>query len=240
MQTRGLLNSGGVDRLLDVADRLAGDDPRKAQRLAEVCADLAEEAEAPAAVPRSAYIRVHTHNEKGEFDTALRMVKLAHDAYLALGMDLEALRTRVGLMVTLLELGHYQEAVEAGNTVLQTIDQSNHTTRALKAQGSELLSALVYQNLGRCYEYIGSYDNALESYDFAESHYQALGMTERVGEILDNRGAIFSALGEGIAALESHESAADIFYKAKLTLAYTKSLVNVGEASLRLGTLRKA
>ena len=46
-----LLNADGLDRLLDIADRLAFNDPGKAHRLAAVCADVADLAAAPATVP---------------------------------------------------------------------------------------------------------------------------------------------------------------------------------------------
>jgi hypothetical protein len=36
------------------------------------------------------------------------------------------------------------------------------------AQESDLLAALVHQNCGLCYEYMGRYDEALDSYAVAE------------------------------------------------------------------------
>jgi hypothetical protein len=61
LEAKGLLNPDGLDRLLDVADRLVNNDPGKARRLAELCASMAELAGAPAAVPRADYIRAGTH-----------------------------------------------------------------------------------------------------------------------------------------------------------------------------------
>jgi hypothetical protein len=57
LEDEGLLNPAGLDRLFDVADRLMNNDPGKARRLAELCAELWEGAGAPAAVPRADYIR---------------------------------------------------------------------------------------------------------------------------------------------------------------------------------------
>jgi hypothetical protein len=56
---------------------------------------VADRADALAAVPRAAYIRHETYAENGEFDAALRMAKAAHDGYVALGKNLEALSTHV-------------------------------------------------------------------------------------------------------------------------------------------------
>jgi tetratricopeptide (TPR) repeat protein len=98
-----------------------------------------------------------------------------------------------------------------------------------------LLTALVHQNRGLCYEYMGRYEEALDAYASAERRYTALGMHERVGEILDNRGAVLLHLGRSSEALEARETAARIFEEADLTLSHAKALVNIGEAHLHLG-----
>src|SRR5918998_927467 len=79
LEAEGLLDPDGLDQLLDVADRLVNDDPGKAHRLAELCVDLSDDADAPAAVPRANYIRARTHAENGKFDAALRMTRAAYD-----------------------------------------------------------------------------------------------------------------------------------------------------------------
>ena len=231
----GLLNADGLERLLDAADELLGDDPGKAHRLAELCADVADCADAPAVVPRSAYMRVRTYNENGEFDKALSMIELARDGYAVLGMDLEALRTNVGLMVTLLELGHYQEALDTGQGVLDTLDGKGDVDLKPTQEQYDLLAAPVYQNRGWCLEYMGRYDEALDAYAAAEVRYRALGMDQRIGEISDNRGAILSDLGRSSEALAAHQAAADVFEEAGLTLSYAKSIGNKGLVHLQAG-----
>ncbi len=236
-----LLDADGLDQLLDFAEQLAGGDPKMAQRLVETCVDLSDEARAPAALPRASYLRAQTHAIDGEFNTALQMVKAAHDGYVAIGEDLEALRTNVGLMVVLLELGRYREALDTGQIVLDTLDgKTNGLDVQPPRRTRDRLSAFVHQNRGRCFEYMGRYDEAFGTYAIAERLYRTLGMTERAGEIVDNRGAILSSLGRGTEALAAHESAARIFAEAELPLAYTKALINVGEAHLRLGNYSRS
>ena len=234
----GLLDAAGLDRLLDAAERLLNDDPGKARLLAEACAGLADAADAPAAVPRALYVRAGAHNANGEFEDDLRLTRAAHDGYLALGMDLEALRTNVGRMDALLELGRYGEALDAGRAVLHALGGAPGVGPA--SREGRLLTALVHQNRGLCYEYMGRYEEALDAYAGAEEGYTALGMPERVGEILDNRGAILLHLGRGGEALEARETAAGIFERAGLTLSHAKALVNVGEAHLHLGHYARA
>jgi tetratricopeptide (TPR) repeat protein len=240
LEAEGLLNAEGLDRLLDVADGLVNDDPGKARRLAELCAGLSDDTDAPAAMPRANYIRAMAHGLNGEFDEELRLNKAAYDGYLALGMNLEALRTNVGKMAALLELGRYQEVLVVGQVVLDALDGKGEIDVRPTPQEADLLTAMVHQNFGGCYENMGRYDEALEAYAVAEEKYGALGMTERLGEILSNRGAILLYLGRGSEALVSHEAAVAVFHAAGLVLPRAMALANIGETHLRLANYTRS
>ena len=235
-----LLEADGLDRLLDIAERWVHADPGKAQRLALLCADVADRTTASAAAPRAAYIRTQTYNANGEFDAALRMAKDAYEGYVALGMNLEALRTYVGRMVVFLELGQYQEALDAGQVVLDAVAGVRIPQVRPTEEQSKMLTALVHQNSGLCYERMGRYDEALGAYAVAEECYRALDMSERLGEILDNRGRIFLHLGRGNEALAAHEAASTIFAEAGLSLSHAIALSNIGEAHRRLANYTRA
>ena len=236
----GLLNADGLDRLLDVAERLIRDDPGKAQLLANLCVEMADGAAAPAAVPRANYIQVQTFFANGEFDTALHMAESAHEKYSALGMGLEALRTKVGRMAVLLDLGRYQAALDAGQAVLDALNGVGDFDLKPTREQYDQLAAPVHQNLGGCYEYMGRYDAALDAYAAAEERYRTLNMVQRIGEISDNRGAILSNLGRVAEALTAHQAAADIFEEAGLTLAYAKSVANLGLVHLQMGNYARS
>ena len=240
LRTAGLLNAEGLEQLLDFADRLVRSDPGQAHRLAALCADLADRAAAPAAVPRASYIRGQTYAANGELGAALRMAEAAHAGYVACGKNLEALRTHVGRMSVLLELGLYREALDAGQVVLDALNGRSEIAITPTREQSDLLTALVHQNRGICYEYMGRYEDALGAYAVAEERYRALGMTERLGEILDNRGAILLLLGRGKEALAAHEAAAAVFAAAGLTLSLGKALNNIGEANRQLADYRRS
>ncbi len=230
----GLLNARGLDEVLDDAERLLNDDPDKAGRLAELCAGLAQDADAPAAVPRANYVLAGAHNVNGEFEEDLRLTKAAYDGYVALGMNLEALRTNVGKMAALLELGRYQEALDAGRVVLGALDGEGELEVAATGPQIDLMTALVQQNRGGCLEYMGRYEEALDAYAAAEELYQALGMTEQLGDIISNRGAILSLLGRGSNALAAHEAAAEIYGETGLALRHAMAIHNIGETHLQL------
>src|SRR6185503_10390455 len=77
LRSAHLLHAEGLSQLLDQAMRLARSDPGQARQLAAICAEAAEEANAPAIVPRSAYLRAQTHAINGEFNTALELIQSA-------------------------------------------------------------------------------------------------------------------------------------------------------------------
>jgi tetratricopeptide (TPR) repeat protein len=240
LHTAGLLNAQGLERLLDFADRLVQSDPGKAHRLAALCGDLAGPAAAPTAAPRASYMRTQTYLANGELAAALRMAEAAHEGYMASGKNLEALRTHVGRMSVLIELGLYREALDAGQVVLDALNGRGEFEISPTRQQSDLLTALVHQNRGGCYEYMGLYEEALVAYAAAEERYRVLDMTEHLGEILDNRGAILLLLGRGKESLAAHEAAAAIFAAAELTLSHAKALSNIGEANRQLADYRRS
>jgi tetratricopeptide (TPR) repeat protein len=168
------------------------------------------------------------------------MAEAAYAGYVACGKNLEALRTHVGRMSVLLELGLYREALDAGQVVLDALDGRSELAITPTREQSDLLTALVHQNRGICYEYMGRYEDALGAYAVAEERYRALGMTERLGEILDNRGAILLLLGRGKEALAAHEAAAAVFAAAGLTLSHATALSNIGEANRQLADYRRS
>lgn len=210
--------------------RLARSDPGKARRLTLICADAAVPAGAPAILPRATYLRAQTHAINGEFGTALELIQSARAAYEAIGEKMESLRTNIGLMHVLNELGRHAEALDAGQAVLDALAGPDE----LHPQ-AQLLLALAHQNRGVCLETIGRYEDALEAYAQAERRFKAIGMIERIGDVANNRGIVLVHLGRVSEALEAFEAAARLWAEAGLTLLQAQTLSNIGEAHLVLG-----
>lgn len=234
LQQAGFLHEEGLSEILAYAMSLARSHPGKARQLTALCAALASQARAPAILPRATYLRAQTHAINGEFELALHLIQEARAAYEVIGEQGEALRTNVGLMHVLNELGRHQEALEAGEQVLARL------VELPEGEQRTLLAALVQQNRGVCYETIGRYEEALEAYAAAEQHLTDLGMAERIGDISNNRGIVLLHLGRVSEAIAAFEAAATIRAGAGLTLLHAQSLSNIGEAHMILGNYMRS
>jgi CHAT domain-containing protein len=228
LQAAHCLHAEGLLRLLDIAAELARSNPGQARQLATICAALAGQNTIEAVAPPAAYIQAQTYALTGDFDQALALIKQAYDGYLALGQTLPALRTTAGLMHILGESGRYQEALAAGQTVLDKIGDSEQPDVAA-------LAVRIQQNMGICYRLSGRYDQALEAFNAAETRCLTLGMALQASDISSNRGILLWEMGRGTEALAAWENCLAVRTQAGLTLLQAQSLLNIGSAHLLLG-----
>ncbi len=228
LQTAGWFNEKGLVELVEWAGQLARRDPSQARRLTTVCLAIAEAAGIPRVIPRATYLKAQTHALAGELETALQLVRAAQAGYAALGEEMPALATNVGLMHILAELGQYEAALAAGHALLD---------RAGSHPGGELarLAAQVQQNMGLCYRRLGQYEAALDAYHAAEAQYLLLGLPERAGDIGNNRGVLLLELGRAAQALSVLEAALALRAAAGQTFLQAQTLNNLGSAHLLLG-----
>jgi CHAT domain-containing protein len=233
------LDVATLTRLLDEATDLARSNPEKARVITAVCIkqvrQQAHTLQADHLIPRATYIQAQAHAAKGELEESLRLIQEAHDDYQRLGQTLPALRTHVGRIHVLNEMGRHDEALATAQTVLSHLEQSGDLTHNREAQ---LVAALAYQNKGVCHRLMGRYEAALAAYAAAESWFQTIGLRERVGDIQNNRGIILLHLGRASEALAEFESASTILAAAGRTLLQAQSLINMGDAHLLLGSYR--
>ena len=235
LRSAHLLHAEGLSQVLDQAMQRARSDPAQARQLAAMCAEAAEEANAPVIVPRATYIRAQTHAINGDFNTALELIQSAHVGYKAIGERMDALRTNIGRMHVLNELGRHAEALEAGQAVLDALAGLSEPPPQ-----AQMLLALAHQNRGVCFETMGRYEDALAAYAFAEECFTEMKMTDRIGDLSNNRGIVLVHLGRVVEALEAFESAARIWADEGLTLLQAQTLSNIGEAHLVLGSYTRS
>jgi CHAT domain-containing protein len=230
LQSAQMLHTPGLSQLLEQAMRLARSDPGKARQLTLICANASGPAAAPSILPRATYLRAQTYAINGDFNTALELIQAARAGYETIGEAMEALRTNLGRMHVLNELGRHAEALEVGQAILDGLAQMPEPHPQ-----APMLAAMTHQNRGICFETMGRYEESLEAYAQAEAQFRAADVPERIGDVCNNRAIVLVHLGRVSEALEAFEAAARIWAEAGLTLSQAQTLSNIGEAHLVLG-----
>ena len=116
----------------------------------------------------------------------------------AAGDELSALRTELGRMHILDDLGRPAEAVTVGNALLQALAAAR---TAGNAELLGLLGARALNNLGAAHSLLGAHEEALESYARSAAAYRRIGMDDATAEPRANRGIELLALGRPREAL---------------------------------------
>ncbi len=225
-----LFHPDGLHRLVNWAARLATQEPERAQDLAALCAQTAELLRAPHLIPQALYIQAQTHAIQGDLQQAQELIRQAREGYLRQGEIGAALRTDIGLLNVLGELGRYQEAIDTGHRILNQVRQDD-----IPPAEAALLIAMTHCNLGICYRRLGRYQEALTAFTTAESQYKALGIQENVAHLHVNHGIALINLGQARQALALLQSAADYFRAQRNRRMLAKSLNNLGLAYQLLG-----
>ena len=109
-------------RILDRSDELLHREPRRAERLARWCDARADETELLAARARARYQRAQIAAERGELDQALELISQARTCWSGSGDRVAAMRTDLGRMHVLDDLGRHQEALELGERLIREVD----------------------------------------------------------------------------------------------------------------------
>jgi len=232
----GLTGEEGLDALLGAVGQLLQSDPLAALRLGDLCRQLAASASLPAIGYRAAYLLAQAHSISGEHTEALGLIKQAHEGLASLGLHLEALRTSVGLIHVLNQMGRHEDALDVGRRVRAALDTDPELGATPDA---ELLQGMIDQNRAVCLERLGRYDEMVAACAAAESRYTALGLTDRLGEIANNRAVGLKHLGRATEALQILEEAVRTFEAGGLELSHAAALSNIGETHLLLGNYEK-
>ena len=112
----GLLDGEGLQALVTRAADLAHSDADAARRLTDLVEHAVPLARSPQVAPAADHLKARLLVQAGEPESALRYIERARDGYLRIGSHLAALRTDLGRMHVLDDLGRHVEATAVGRT----------------------------------------------------------------------------------------------------------------------------
>lgn len=236
LRREGLDGPDGLTGVLDRVEELVHDDPSSAESLAELCGLAAQEA--PSIGARARYLRARVLADQGALERGLVLIDEAGTLWWQSGQQLQSLRTALGRMAILDDLGRHAEAAAVGQESLAALDGVNPT-----ADEHDLhlwLRAALLENVGVAHGFLGDHQRALEAYGEAASTYSALGLEEDTARPLANRGIELLELGRGREALAVLLDAADRFQQHGDRLWAAKCRGHIAQAHRQLGELLAA
>ncbi len=237
------LRSGGttsdsLSAILDRADELLHQQPQRAERLARWCDARSEGPGLLGLRARSRYQQAQIAAERGELDAALDLIAEARALWAEAEDPVASLRTDLGRMHVLDDLGRHHAAIEVGERLIEELDQ-------FRADGHDddrllLIRAHAVKNLGVAYGLVGCHTEALAAYERAETDYLALGMPEETALPLANRGVELLALGQPAAALADFDRAIAIFTASDDRVFAAQCQGDAAQAHRQLGQVGEA
>ena len=233
---KDLLNVAALSDLMDIIKTMAYSDPARARQLTMLFDDQSVQQLVPEVVPRALYLRAQTHIMLGELYEAHRLIEAAQAGFLAQGDSAQALRTQLGLMVILDDLGQYQAELDLGQTILDAVaTDAQAAHRVIDPQTALFLSTTAHQNRGACLDVLGRYNEALDDYGLAEAGFRELGQTESIAQVISNRGMVHLGQGQCHDALGAFEIADGLFAQLDNPHSRAVNLMNIGQAQAMLG-----
>ncbi len=206
--------------------------PAQARTLAELCVRAAEDLDLPRVAARAEYLQARVVAEGGDLEGALSLISSARERYWSIGDDVLALRTDLGRMQVLDDLGDHHGAIDLGNRVLMDLPEvrGDQGTRAF-------VEAAARCNLGVAHSFLGDHATSLRFYAEAEAAYAALDQPFQVAQQQANQGIEFLALGRAREARTVLSAAREEFVRAGDHLWGAKCAAPLADAHQALGEL---
>ena len=227
LRGRGMLSERTVAQLLQAATENMGSDLQAAGALADLCIAASDAHGWLETAGNASYLRAQIYDLQAEFELALRAIESAQHYFLSNKNTEAALRTEVGWMGVMLEMGRFQEATQRSLSSLQQIDH--------RFGPQSLFAARMRNNLGICFDKQGQFDEALRYWADAETVFRANGADEEAGHVRNNRGVVFLKLGQAQNALTEFEAAKHVFSENDFALNLAQTHINLSQAHFMLG-----
>ncbi|MDH4365212.1 MAG: CHAT domain-containing protein [Acidimicrobiia bacterium] len=240
LRQQGGVEAETVRELLAQGTGLVQSEPAAAERLLEVSRLLSQEAGAPDVAPAATYLLARLRLNEGRPDAALDLIAEARRGWDDLGRPLDSLRTELGRMYALDELGLHAEAVDAAQAVLVELDRLAPLLGRNEQGQASWLRAATLENLGVALGLTGRHDQALAAYSDAQAIHDEAGSDDDAARISCNRGVELVALGRPAEAVEALEAASARWAALGDHLGRATSEANAMEAELLLGAYASA
>lgn len=237
LRQHGLDDEDGLGWLLDRAGEMLHESPRSSIVLCEVSIAAAERRQMHPVLARACYLRARLCDERGELPDALELIDRARQHWLSAGSLTHALRTDLGRMSVLDDLGRHGEAARVGEAVITALDDEPVDGDEEEVELRRWLRAAAQENVGVASGFVGKHERALAAYAEAEQTYVALGMTADSIRVRANRGVELLELGRAEEALDVLRAAAKDLRGSGDRLWSAKCLGFVGQALQQLGRM---
>jgi CHAT domain-containing protein len=159
------INLAFVQKLKEAADEVERDDGRQALSLGIIGEEIAEQLNDPAARALALWAQANAYEGLGEYETAVQTYSLAAASFQRAGRPLEAARTSIGHLNSLIYLGLYAEA--------QAL--AEEARAVFVSQGDAFSRAKIDMNMGNLYDRLGNPNEALAAFQQAVTTFDSLG-----------------------------------------------------------------
>ena len=236
LASTGPLDERRLDDLLDRAEERVHSNPGAAEALALLVDTAADATPWPAAQARARYQRARILADRGGLAPALDLIDQARLLWVAGGQPLAALRTDLGRMQVLEDLGRHQEAIDVGQELLAALDRRPDAGDPLVRR----IRAHAVDNLGAAYGYTGDHHGAMQAYAAARAAYLELGLEEEAARPLANRAVELLALGRPREAMADLRVACEVFLAADDQVFAAQCQGDLAAAHRQLGEFTEA
>jgi CHAT domain-containing protein/tetratricopeptide (TPR) repeat protein len=241
LRKAGVLDQASMEALVNEAARLASDQPSAANAVLGIVREAATTIEAPTLLPASDYVEARLVLEAGDPLRALTLIRSAEQGYRRLGLSDAALRTSLGQMHALDDLGRHAEAVQVGRTALAELDPAPIDPALIG------LRAALIGNVGAALGYTGDHVGALAAYREAETLWVWLNADLEAAAAVANQGIELLGMAKWSDSLDRLTSAAatferheDLFWLAKCLGHRAEALTGAGRFIEALGDQQRA
>lgn len=181
------------------------------------------------------YLAARNFAANGQLNIALNLIEAARTAFAKLDFQRDVLRTHIGRITVLAELGRYTEALEVANEVVEAVGAMVHPQSEY-----EELRCMAWLNMGSCYWHMGSHQPALASFASAEAGFRRMGAFHRLPAVANNRGLVLMEMGRVREAMEAFLLTAQAAEAAGTPVPQGQALANAARANCLLGEFEHA